>query len=123
MTKQYRHKLALPEALIWQRLRARPFGLIFRKQHKLSRLTLDFFCAERALAVEIDGIAHDMGDRPERDPRRDAWLRSQGIETLRIAASEVLKDADEVVDAIARVTLARPVVFNAPGRRRRIHPS
>jgi very-short-patch-repair endonuclease len=48
------------------------------------------------LAIEIDGLIHTTDDHPERDERRDEWLRGQGIDTYRIAASEVMADPDEV---------------------------
>jgi very-short-patch-repair endonuclease len=44
---------------------------------------LDFYCAKARLAIEIDGIPHDMGDRPERDLRRKDWLEAQGITSPR----------------------------------------
>jgi len=34
---------------------------------------LDFYCAKARLAVEIDGMSHDVEDRPQ---RRDAWLEA-----------------------------------------------
>ena len=40
----------------------------------------------------IRGMAHDMGDRPARDERRDAFLRSRGFAVLRIPAAFVLTD-------------------------------
>ncbi len=43
----------------------------------------------------------------ERDERRDAWLRAQGIEILRTAASSVMDDAGEVADTIIRIVSAR----------------
>jgi very-short-patch-repair endonuclease len=61
---------------------------------------LDFYCAEVRLAVEIDGVSHDLGDRPERDLRRDAWPAGMGVTVLRIAAGEVMRDVDGVADAI-----------------------
>jgi len=48
-----------------------------------------------------------MGDQPERDARRDAWLAEQGIETLRIPAIEVLKDIDAAVDVIFDTAIHR----------------
>jgi very-short-patch-repair endonuclease len=33
---------------------------------------LDFFCSAARLAIEIDGMSHDVENRPERDRRRDA---------------------------------------------------
>jgi Protein of unknown function (DUF559) len=65
-------------------------------------LVLDFYCAKARLAIEIDGASHDMGDRPQRDQRRDDWLGKHGITVLRIAARDLAR-IDEVADAITRM--------------------
>ncbi len=67
------------------------------------RYVLDFYCAEARLAVEIDGMSHDLGDRPQRDANRDAWLKARGLTVMRIAASEVIRNADEAAEAIVRL--------------------
>lgn len=61
---------------------------------------LDFYCAKAKVGIEIDGIVHDMGDRPRRDVDRDAWLVGQGIEILRIPARDVLRSPEEIAEAI-----------------------
>ncbi len=68
---------------------------------------LDFYCAKARLAVEIDGISHDMGDRRERDIRRDVWLAGRGVTVVRIAASELSYKLDEAADAIVRMAAER----------------
>ncbi len=100
--RKLRDEMSLPEVLLWQVLRGEPDGVKFRRQHPLGPYVLDFYCASAKLCVEIDGISHDMGDRPERDARRIAWLASQGIETVRIPASEVLRSPRDVAEAIVR---------------------
>jgi very-short-patch-repair endonuclease len=52
------------------------------------------------LAVEIDGDSHSLGDRPEQDARRDAWLSREGIGVLRFGAADVMKDVESVVRSI-----------------------
>ena len=94
-----RRNLSLPEVLLWCELRKQK-DVSFRKQHSIEPYFLDFYCAKAKVAVEIDGIAHDMGDRPERDMRRDARLAEQGIEVVRIAASEVLDDPARVAESL-----------------------
>jgi very-short-patch-repair endonuclease len=76
---------------------------VFRRQHPIGRYVLDFFCAQARLAVEIDGIGHDLGDRPQRDAARDAWLWTRGLTVMRIPASEVMLDADQAADAVVRM--------------------
>ena len=41
-----------------------------------------------------------MGDRPQHDARRDAWLTAQGLRVLRFDAADVMKDPEPVVTAI-----------------------
>jgi very-short-patch-repair endonuclease len=62
--RRLRRTMSLPEVLLWTQLRGKPLGIKFRKQHPVGDYVVDFYCAEKQLAVEIDGIAHDMGDRP-----------------------------------------------------------
>ena len=99
--------MTLPEVLLWRHLRTRPHGFKFRRQHPLGAYVVDFYCHETALAIEIDGIAHDMGDNPARDERRDQWLAGQGVRTLRVPAADVLGDMDAVVRMIAAECTAR----------------
>jgi very-short-patch-repair endonuclease len=98
--QRQRRKLTLPEGLLWRELRRKAGGFKFRRQHPLGKLALDFYCAEVKLAIEVDGIAHDMGDRPERDEARDAFVRSQGIDVLRIPATDVLMSPTYAAEAI-----------------------
>ncbi|MDP4538988.1 endonuclease domain-containing protein [Qipengyuania sp. DY56-A-20] len=100
--RKLRSTMSLPEVLLWNRLRGNPMGVKFRKQHPLGDYVIDFFRASKRIAVEIDGIAHDRGNRPMRDSSRDAWLRRQGVEVLRIPAAEVLRDVAAVADAVVR---------------------
>ena len=115
--KRERRSYNLPEVLVWRELRKRPGGHKFRRHHPLSRLELDFVCLERRLVIEIDGAVHDMGDEPQRDIRRDAYLRSRGFGILRIPAKEVLKDLKATVEAIVASCDAREPLHHAAVRR------
>lgn len=105
--RRLRREMSLPEVLLWQQLRGSPQGLRFRKQHAAGDYILDFFCARANLAIEIDGAAHDMGDRPERDVQRDAWLADHRIETLRIPACDVLNDVVSVAEGVIAMVKER----------------
>jgi very-short-patch-repair endonuclease len=112
--RRLRRNLSPPEARLWSRLRARKSGTpIFRRQHPIGRYVLDFYCAEARLAVEIDGMSHDLEDRPERDMSRDASLKARGLTVIRIAASETMRNADETADAIVRMA-TEMIRANAP---------
>jgi very-short-patch-repair endonuclease len=108
LASDLRGAMSLPEIVLWRVLRTRPGGLRFRRQHPAGRYVLDFFCASRRLAIEVDGEAHGRGNRPERDQARDAWLAAQGVNVLRVRAVDVLADVESVVlhiMDIARVEL------------------
>ena len=108
LARRLRRALSPPEARLWTRLRPRIPGMpIFRRQHPVGPYVIDFYCTDARFAVEVDGIAHDLGDRPQRDLRRDAWLSAQGVTVMHIAASEVMRGIDDVVDAIIRTAIER----------------
>jgi very-short-patch-repair endonuclease len=103
--RKFRRELSLPEKLLWVRIRRNELN--FRRQHPIGEYVLDFYCPAAKLAIEVDGAAHDFGDRPDRDNRRAAWLKGEGIEVVRIPAKDVLRDPDEVANAI--VGMCKPL--------------
>ncbi len=109
--RQLRRSLSKPEHLLWQILRTSPNGHKFRKQHPAGPFILDFFCAKANLAIEIDGHAHDTGDRPQRDAAREEWLATRRIDTFRIPAVDVLRDAVETTETIIKIIEERLVRF------------
>ena len=92
LARQLRKDMTLPEVLLWQHLKGKPQGMKFRKQFGTLGYVADFACVEVRLLIEIDGIVHDMGDRPESDVKRDAILTAKGWKVVRIPAKEVLAD-------------------------------
>ena len=96
-----RRILTPPEARLWLYLRGKKLdGLKFRRQHPVGPYVLDFYCAEAKLAVEIDGRQHADPERSEHDARRTAWLATQSIAVLRIAAEDVRTSLDGVLTLI-----------------------
>ena len=105
--RRLRKQLSPAELRLWLALRARPGDLKFRKQHPAGFFALDFFCAAARLCIEVDGEAHDRGDQPAFDDRRDTLLRLHGIETLRVSAADVFGDLDAVLTHIVETARAR----------------
>ena len=105
--------MTLPEVLLWQHLRQRPDGLKFRRQHAAGPYVLDFYCEEARLCIEVDGAAHESDVAADNDARRDAWLMDAGVETLRVAAREVLGNMDGVIQLIILRCRARPLHHSA----------
>ena len=77
----------------------------FRRQHPIGPYVLDFYCAKAKLAVEIDGASHEFGHRPQRDERRNAWLKERGITVVQIPAAELQYQIEEIADSLVRLAL------------------
>jgi very-short-patch-repair endonuclease len=101
--------MSLAEVVLWQQLRQRPDDLKFRRQHPAGPYVLDFYCEAARLSIEVDGAAHDFGDSPFADEHRDRWLAEAGIRTIRIAATDVLKNLDGVLQLIILECRGKPL--------------
>jgi len=106
--RQLRQDETWAEKLLWRWLRDRRFsGYKFRRQHPLGSYTLDFFCEEAALNVELDGSQHGFPDQRKHDLEREKFLQSRGIKTLRFWNSHLRKNAPSIRDAIFQQLQAR----------------
>jgi very-short-patch-repair endonuclease len=80
--RRLRTGMSISEKKLWSFLRKKQMGVVFRRQVPVGRYVLDFYCPAAALCVEIDGEQHLW--KKEADARRDEFLRSRGIEIIRI---------------------------------------
>jgi very-short-patch-repair endonuclease len=75
-------------------------GLRFRRQHAIGPYFADFYCDAARLVVEIDGSIHDTPRQGGADQQRDRYLRSLGLEVLRIQNDEIFSDLLSVRERI-----------------------
>jgi very-short-patch-repair endonuclease len=87
------------EGRLWLALRRRRI-FKFRRQHRIERYVVDFYCARVRLAVELDGAIHDTDEARQRDAVRTAVLRALGIRMLRFRNEEVTRNVRDVVAKI-----------------------
>ena len=81
------------EAALWFQLKGRKLDDIhFRRQCPFGPYILDFYCSAAKLAIELDGYSHGVEGAAAHDAARDAWLRAQGVETLRLSLSSINED-------------------------------
>jgi very-short-patch-repair endonuclease len=78
-------------------------GLKFRRQHPLGRYIVDFYCAERRLAVELDGGQHFTVEGQAYDRRRTEYLAARGVRVLRFTNRELFEDTDRVLEMLSLV--------------------
>ena len=91
------------ERKLWWMLRDRRIaGAKFRRQHEFGPFVLDFFCAEKRLAIEADGGQHFLRDGLERDGARDHYLAARGLRVLRFSNREILLTPNSVETEIER---------------------
>ena len=100
--RRLRNAMSLPEVLLWQALKGGSHNPRFRRQHPIGPYVVDFYCAAAHLVIEVDGMAHDMGDRPQRDLARNAYLQDKGFTVLHIPASDILRDVSAVAESVMK---------------------
>ena len=72
-------------------------GFKFKRQQRLGNYIVDFVNFERRLVVEADGSQHVENAY---DLERDAWLKSEGFNLLRLWNNDILRETETVGDAI-----------------------
>lgn len=75
------------------RLALTTLGIPFKQEHPVGRrYCVDFYLFQHAIALEVDGVYWHK-DKADHDTKRDTYLASKGITTVRISDAE-LKQAD-----------------------------
>jgi very-short-patch-repair endonuclease len=80
---------------------------------------LDFYCSELQLAVEVDGLGHDL--TAEKDAVRQVRLEAFGIRFVRVSAEDVEHNREAVVEYIraqARIPAREARLLPSPARGR-----
>ena len=76
MARRLRKTETWAEKLMWKWLRGRRFSAYkFRRQHPMGIYSLDFYCEEAKLAIELDGSQHGFpGQQKNMTPSvRKCW--------------------------------------------------
>ena len=92
------------EALLWEQLRGKRLGVVFRRQVVIGQYIADFAAPSVRLVVEVDGGYHR--ERVAADARRDRELERLGWRVLRVSAAEVLAGVEAVAARVAEALRA-----------------
>jgi very-short-patch-repair endonuclease len=99
--KLLRRTMPETEIILWSQLKNRQIsGIKFRRQYSVGRYVVDFYCAKKKLAIEIDGDSHYIFKSPERDEVRQKWIEQFGIRFLRFTNDDVRKNLYSVLNTI-----------------------
>ncbi|MFB9886834.1 endonuclease domain-containing protein [Balneatrix alpica] len=115
--KALRKAGVLHEALLWLELKGKQLnGLDFDRQKIIGNYIVDFYCAEKAVVIEVDGSSHDA--KQAEDAGRDRYLQSLGLTVIRLLAKDVLQSMEGVV-----AFLKDHPALRAPLQRRGMDPA
>ncbi|MDY4958294.1 MAG: DUF559 domain-containing protein, partial [Dialister sp.] len=93
--RELRNHMTQEEKKIWYQY-LNHCGYSFKRQYVIPPFIVDFYCADAALAVEIDGSQHFMKDGAAHDYRRTVFMKQFGILVLRFMNKEILTNLSGV---------------------------
>jgi len=96
--KELRKNLTPAEAFLWKQLQAKKLeGRKFRRQHGIENYIVDFYCAEEALIIELDGDVHMNPTAEEYDLKRTEYLEKLGFKIIRFENKMVFENLPSVI--------------------------
>jgi len=90
-----------PEKRFWSWARGKQLGCKFRRQQGIGPYIIDFYCAEYALIVKLDGDSHYTPEAITYDAARTDFLTAKGFKVIRFTNLEVMQNKDGVLIALA----------------------
>ncbi len=90
-----RNKLTPEEAILWNLIKNNKLGHKFRRHHRAGNFVMDFYCATKRFAIELDGSQHL--DNIECDQERTNYLESVGIKVIRFWNGEIKNNLNVVI--------------------------
>lgn len=100
--RDLRREMNETELLLWEVIKDDQLGVHFRPQQVINRWTVDFYCAQLKLIVEVDGSIHLKESIQVRDEIRDKWLKDAGYLVFRIKSPSVRFELRTVVRRLSK---------------------
>ena len=111
--RELRKETTEAEKILWAALRNRQLNnLKFRRQHPIMSYVVDFYCAQAALIVELDGSIHNDIDQKAYDKARQEELEEIGYRVIRFSNTQIEKDLNYVLFNIAKVADEQLKILN-----------
>ena len=97
--RNLRRESTTPERRLWACLSGRRLSRWkWKRQVPKGPYILDFYCADAALVVEVDGSQHEQ--HRTYDERRTEWLHERGLFVLRFWNPEIAEELEAVCRAV-----------------------
>ena len=88
LAQHLRKRMTKEEKKLWYDF-LKKLPITVHRQKVIGDYIVDFYIAEKQLAIELDGSQHGIEENKEKDAERDAVLKDSGITVLRIANYEI----------------------------------
>ena len=99
LAQSLRKEMTPEEKHLWYDfLKKLPFTV--NRQKNIGNFIVDFYIASKNIAIEIDGLQHEMSENNEKDNERDFELSKLGIKVLRYTNKSINKNFNDVCDDI-----------------------
>ena len=93
MTKEERH--------IWYDF-LKKLPITVKRQHNIENYIVDFYIAQKKIAIEIDGSQHFAMEKEKADKERDQVLFGWGIKVLRYTNRDINTNFNGVIEDILK---------------------
>ncbi len=101
--KELRNNATKEERVLWGKLKHSKLGVKFRRQHSIGGYIVDFYCPEKKLVIEIDGLQHLGNNDKEYDKNRTNFFKSFDIKVIRFTNIEIDNDMEKVISKITTI--------------------
>ncbi|MBE0646362.1 MAG: endonuclease domain-containing protein [Bacteroidales bacterium] len=113
--KKLRSSMTEAEKILWDEIRNRKLNkLKFRRQHPVHFYIADFYCHEKRLVIEVDGLVHKQRLVKEHDDTRTAELDRLGIHVIRFTNEQIQTSLQNVLNEIKTITNKLPTISPSP---------
>lgn len=100
--RELRKNMTEMEKCLWKELRRKNLKHRFNRQIILEeRYIVDFYCAAKALVIELDGGQHNEN---KKDETRDNYLKERGYKILRFWNNEIAENMEGCLWKIREIT-------------------
>jgi very-short-patch-repair endonuclease len=107
--RELRKNMTDAERILWNVIRNRKLeGRKFRRQYSIDKYTVDFFCFEENLIIEVDGESHNNIGSEQYDFYRDELFVNMGYIILRVKNEEIYYHLEEVLNEIRSLFITSP---------------
>ena len=94
-TKQLRNNSTLSEVLLWKQIKGKALGVEFKRQVPMLEYSVEFYCQEIGVAIEVDGNIHDF--RYLEDAQRQQEIEKYGVIFIRFSNEEIKNNMFSVI--------------------------